>query len=45
MKFRSLSLAALCFGLITAARGADPKPVRVLIWDEQQPQQKQAYGD
>lgn len=24
---------------------ADPKPVRVLVWDEQQPQQKQAYGD
>jgi trehalose utilization protein len=45
MKHHSLSLAALCFCLITAARGADPKPVRVLIWDEQQPQQKQAYGD
>ncbi len=24
---------------------AATKPVRVLIWDEQQPQQKQAYGD
>jgi len=24
---------------------ATTKPVRVLVWDEQQPQQKQAYGD
>ncbi|MDZ4404293.1 ThuA domain-containing protein [Prosthecobacter sp.] len=24
---------------------ADPGPVRVLVWDEQQPEQKQAYGD
>lgn len=24
---------------------ADPKPVRVLVWDEQQPEQKKAYGD
>ena len=27
------------------ARAADKPPVRVLIWDEQQPAQKQAYGD
>lgn len=26
------------------SRGADTKPIRVLIWDEQQPEQKQAYG-
>ena len=29
----------------TAISAADPKPVRVLIWDEQQPEQKQSYGD
>lgn len=37
----ALSLSA------TAARAADPAapaPVRVLVWDERQPQQKQAYG-
>ena len=27
------------------ALAADPKPIRVLIWDEQQPQQAQGYGD
>ena len=27
------------------APGADQAPVRVLIWDEQQPEQKQAYGN
>lgn len=27
------------------ALAADPKPIRVLIWDEQQPQQSQGYGD
>jgi len=27
------------------AVSAAPKPVRVLVWDEQQPEQKQAYGD
>lgn len=40
-----LLLAALSFCVISAACGADPKPVRVLVWDEQQPEQKQAYGD
>lgn len=24
---------------------AEPRPIRVLVWDEQQPEQKQAYGD
>lgn len=24
---------------------AEPKPLRVLVWDEQQPEQKKAYGD
>ena len=27
------------------ALAAEPKPIRVLIWDEQQPQQAQGYGD
>ena len=33
--------------LLTAAalQAATPHPVRVLIWDEQQPEQKRAYGD
>lgn len=29
--------------VVPAARAAD-KPIRVLVWDEQQPEQKQAYG-
>jgi len=37
----SLALAALP----NSTRAADRPPVRVLIWDEQQPAQKQAYGD
>lgn len=31
--------------LALAARAQDPAPVRVLVWDEQQPAQKQAYPD
>ena len=27
------------------ALAADSKPIRVLVWDEQQPQQAQGYGD
>jgi trehalose utilization protein len=27
------------------ARAADKPPIRVLVWDEQQPSQRQAYGD
>ena len=27
------------------ALAAEPKPIRVLVWDEQQPQQSQGYGD
>jgi trehalose utilization protein len=38
-----LACAALVFG--PRSRAADAKPIRVLIWDEQQPEQKQAYGD
>src|SRR5437899_3100346 len=33
--------------LPTLTRAADPppKPIRVLVWDEQQPAQKKGYGD
>jgi trehalose utilization protein len=36
---------ALCLLFITpiSTTAADPKPVRVLIWDEQQPEQSKAY--
>ena len=40
-----LYLTAVSMLVIVAVRGADSKPIRVLIWDEQQPAQKQAYGD
>src|SRR5690348_4542988 len=35
-------IASLCLAIVSI-RAAEP--IRVLIWDEQQPQQKQAYGD
>src|ERR1041385_4613638 len=35
-------LFALCLAIASARAAA---PIRVLVWDEQQPQQKQAYGD
>jgi trehalose utilization protein len=38
-----IALTILALGL-TAATAADA-PLRVLVWDEQQPEQKQAYGD
>lgn len=38
-------LATLAIFATAALRAADPQPVRVLVWDEQQPKQKQAYGD
>ena len=44
-----MRFAALLAGLVGFCGGpalaAEPKPVRVLIWDEQQPQQAQGYGD
>lgn len=45
MKFPVLILALSCFAPIGSLSAADAKPVRVLVWDEQQPQQKQAYGE
>lgn len=44
MKFAAIIVAL--FTLSSAmSSAADSPPVRVLIWDEQQPEQKQAYGD
>ena len=42
MKFLPV-LLTLCACVFAGA--AEPKPVRVLVWDEQQPEQKQAYGE
>jgi trehalose utilization protein len=39
--FLAVGLLAVCPACPVPARGADP--VRVLVWDEQQPQQKTAY--
>lgn len=44
MKHFALLATLALFGT-AVVRAADPQPVRVLIWDEQQPKQKQAYGD
>ena len=44
MTSRLLAVVALCL-FCTFARAADQPPIRVLVWDEQQPAQKQAYGD
>jgi trehalose utilization protein len=38
-------LTTLALFATAALRAADLQPVRVLVWDEQQPKQKQAYGD
>jgi trehalose utilization protein len=47
MKLLPSLLFAACATLLFSpgAPAADAKPIRVLIWDEQQPEQKQAYGD
>ncbi len=40
-------LLLTCLASLTcppAARAAEPAPIRVLIWDEQQPEQKATYG-
>src|SRR6185503_18719156 len=48
MNFMKPTFVLLTF-LSTAAlanvEAATPRPVRVLVWDEQQPAQKRAYGD
>ncbi len=38
-------LICLILILPLIALSAEPRPIRVLVWDEQQPEQKQAYGD
>lgn len=41
-------LRPLCLSLFSSfalAIGSAQTPIRVLVWDEQQPEQKQAYGD
>jgi dipeptidyl-peptidase-4 len=43
-----ITFATLGFLLASAVAGleaATPPPVRVLVWDEQQPEQKRAYGE
>ena len=41
-----LSICAVALLLMPATLvAAAPRPVRVLMWDEQQPEQKRAYGD
>lgn len=42
---RRLGLLCLISLFSPISHAADPRPIRVLIWDEQQPEQKQAYGD
>ena len=37
----TLASMLLCLGTLTAVA----EPIRVLVWDEQQPQQKEAYGE
>jgi len=41
----SLLTGLVLFSSDSILRGADPSPVRVLVWDEQQPEQKRAYDD
>jgi trehalose utilization protein len=43
MKHFVTSLAILMLSPLTIVQAAEP--VRVLVWDEQQPQQKEAYGE
>jgi trehalose utilization protein len=45
MKTHFVILIALAFGGDFHLQAAALNPVRALVWDEQQPQQKQAYGD
>ena len=45
MKPTFLLLAFLATAALANLAAATPHPVRVLVWDEQQPEQKRAYGD
>lgn len=43
MIIRCLLSLTLFFGVLGPTRAQSPKPVRVLVWDEQQPEQAKAY--
>lgn len=40
---RLLAITGLAAVLVPSRAHAEPKPIRVLVWDERQPDQKQAY--
>lgn len=40
-----LLLVALLASVTVETKAKDARPIRVLVWDEQQPEQKQAYGE
>jgi len=43
MNMLRFSLAAMALFVAVLANAVEPSPVRVLVWDEQQPEQKRAY--
>ncbi len=45
MKHALTLLTVLLLAPLANLNAATPRPVRVLIWDEQQPEQKRAYGN
>ncbi|MEI6871381.1 MAG: ThuA domain-containing protein [Verrucomicrobiota bacterium] len=45
MKFTPILFLLSALVPVCDLRAVEIKPVRVLVWDEQQPQQKEAYGD
>ena len=45
MKHTLTLLTILLLAPLAALHAAAPRPVRVLVWDEQQPEQKRAYGE
>src|SRR5690242_7402521 len=50
MSFRYLrwtvsAIAIACAACQLGGTASAAEPIRVLVWDEQQPEQKQAYGD
>lgn len=44
-EFLTTAAGATILPAAAAAHRADPKPIRVVVWDERQPEQKQAYPD
>ena len=45
MKSYFLPVGFFLMAALAGLEAATPPPVRVLVWDEQQPEQKRAYGD